>query len=175
MSFKQNVEENLAHFAKSIGLGELSLNEHDACGLCFDDTLVVNMEYLDEDEALVFVASVKPMDAHDNAKVALYETMLSFNLQHHSMQGAFLALNHDKSEVLLIRSMLASSDYGTFESMLEKFVNTLEWIVGEIETAQHNGGNAQGTGKPGDNPAGNNKSASPRPPAGGPGDMGMMV
>ncbi|WP_330926874.1 type III secretion system chaperone [Candidatus Sororendozoicomonas aggregata] len=176
MSFKQNVEENLAHFAKSIGLGELSLNEHDACGLCFDDTLVVNMEYLDEDEALVFVASVKPMDAHDNAKVTLYEAMLSFNLQHHSMQGAFLALNHDKSEVLLIRSMLASADYGTFESMLEKFVNTLEWIIGEIETAQHSDDNTQGTQKPEANPAANNNPpASPRPPAGGPGDMGMMV
>ncbi len=169
MSFKQNVEENLQHFAKSIGLGELSLNEHDACGLCFDDTLVVNMEYLEEDEALVFVASVKPMDAHDTGKIDLYETLLSFNLQHHSMQGAFLALNHDKSEILLIRSMQASSDYGTFESTLEKFVNTLEWIVGEIENSKQSGGKG-GNGSA----SGASKPAS-KPPAGGPGDMGMMV
>ncbi|WP_263322399.1 type III secretion system chaperone [Endozoicomonas sp. Mp262] len=169
MSFKQNVEENLQHFAQSIGLGELSLNEHDACGLCFDDTLVVNMEYLEEDEALVFVASVKPMDAHDTGKTALYETLLSFNLQHHSMQGAFLALNHDKTEILLIRSMMASVDYGTFESTLEKFVNTLEWIVGEIESAKQNGGTSGNGNGPGAN------QPAPKPPAGGPGDMGMMV
>lgn len=166
MSFKQNVEENLQHFAQSIGLGELSLNEHDACGLCFDDTLVVNMEYLDEDEALVFVASVRAMDAHDNRKTDLYETLLSFNLQHHSMQGAFLALNHDKSEVLLIRSMRASADYGSFESTLEKFVNTLEWVTAEVEAGVQGGDGSGGSSAQG--------GETPRPPAGG-GDMGMMV
>lgn len=162
MSYKQNVEENLQHFAESIGLGELSLNEHDACGLCFDDTLIVNMEYLEEDEALVFVSSVKPMDAHDDAKTSLYEKLLSLNLQHHSMQGAFLALNHDKSEVLLIRSMLASSDYGNFESTLEKFVNTLEWVVSEAENVEADAASA-------------GKAQAPQVGPGGPGDMGMMV
>ena len=167
MSFKQNVEENLQHFAKSIGLGDLSFNEHDACGLCFDDTLVVNMEYLDEDESLVFVASVIPVEAHDSGKIELYENLLALNLQHHSLQGAFHALNHDKSEILLIRSILASVDYGTFESTLEKFVNTLEWTVGEIETAKHNGGSKK--------EAISNNNQAPKPPPGGPGDMGMMV
>ncbi|MCW7553997.1 type III secretion system chaperone [Endozoicomonas gorgoniicola] len=162
MSYKQNVEENLQHFAESIGLGELSLNEHDACGLCFDDTLIVNMEYLEEDEALVFVSSVKPMDAHDDARTQLFEKLLSLNLQHHSMQGAFVALNHDKTEVLLIRSMLASSDYGNFESTLEKFVNTLEWIVSEVDNVDENSTPAAGT-------------SAPQPGPGGPGDMGMMV
>ncbi|UYM15227.1 type III secretion system chaperone [Endozoicomonas euniceicola] len=162
MSYKQNVEENLQHFAESIGLGELSLNEHDACGLCFDDTLIVNMEYLEEDEALVFVSSVKPMDAHDDAKTQLFEKLLSLNLQHHSMQGAFIALNHDKTEVLLIRSMLASSDYGNFESTLEKFVNTLEWIVSEVD-------NVDQDSTPAASPS------TPQPGPGGPGDMGMMV
>ena len=165
MSYKQNVEENLQHFAESIGLGELSLNEHDACGLCFDDTLIVNMEYLEEDEALVFVSSVKPMDAHDTGKTALFEKMLSLNLQHHSMQGAFLALNHDKSEVLLIRSMQASSDYGSFESTLEKFVNTLEWTISEVANVE------QDTATP----AAGQNNTPPQMGPGGPGDMGMMV
>ena len=162
MSYKQNVEENLQHFAESIGLGELSLNEHDACGLCFDDTLIVNMEYLEEDEALVFVSSVKPMDAHDDSRLQLFEKLLSLNLQHHSMQGAFISLNHDKTEVLLIRSMLASSDYGNFESTLEKFVNTLEWIVSEVDNV-------------GEDSAPAASSPAPQPGPGGPGDMGMMV
>ena len=162
MSYKQNVEENLQHFAESIGLGELSLNEHDACGLCFDDTLIVNMEYLEEDEALVFVSSVKPMDAHDDARTQLFEKLLSLNLQHHSMQGAFIALNHDKTEVLLIRSMLASSDYGNFESTLEKFVNTLEWIVSEVDNVDEDSTPTAGP-------------SAPQPGPGGPGDMGMMV
>ena len=166
MSYKQNVEENLQHFAESIGLGELALNEHDACGLCFDDTLIVNMEYLEEDEALVFVSSVKPMDAHDDAKTELYQKLLSLNLQHHSMQGAFHALNHDQSEVLLIRSMLASSDYGNFESTLEKFVNTLEWVVSEVENTESDGTAPPKTGS---------SSTPPSTPNGGPGDMGMMV
>ncbi|MGI9276196.1 MAG: type III secretion system chaperone [Endozoicomonas sp.] len=162
MSYKQNVEENLQHFAESIGLGELSLNEHDACGLCFDDTLIVNMEYLEEDEALVFVSSVKPMDAHDTAKTALFEKLLSLNLQHHSMQGAFLSLNHDKSEVLLIRSMQASADYGSFESTLEKFVNTLEWVISEVDDVAQNSTPAQST-------------PAPQQQGPGPGDIGMMV
>ena len=162
MSFKQNVGQNLQVFAKNIGLGELQLNEHDACGLCFDDTLVVNMEYLEDDEALVFVASVKPVDAHDNSKADSFERMLALNLQHHSMQGAFLALNHDKTEVLLIRSGQASMDYGSFENTLEKFVNTLEWMISELDSASQDS---------------TNKAASASKPAAGPraGDMGMMV
>ncbi|MDP0589974.1 MAG: type III secretion system chaperone [Candidatus Endonucleobacter bathymodioli] len=165
MSFKQNIEENLQHFAKSIGLAELSLNEHDACGLCFDDTLIVNMEYLEEDDALVFVSSVRPIEAHDTGKINLYETMLSLNLQYHSMQGSFLALNHEKSETLLIKSILASADYGVFESALEKFVNTLEWVVAEIETAKHNSSD----------PSSKNDQRPKSPPPGGPDNMGMMV
>ncbi|MDP0562911.1 MAG: type III secretion system chaperone [Candidatus Endonucleobacter sp. (ex Gigantidas childressi)] len=169
MSFKQNIEENLQHFAKSIGLAELSLNESDACGLCFDDSLVVNMEYLEEDDALVFVASVRPIEAHDTGKSNLYETMLSLNLQYHSMQGSFLALNHEKSESLLIKSIIASADYGVFESALEKFVNTLEWAAGEMETAKHSGGNDNAS------PSSSDKQTPKSPPAGGPSDMGMMV
>ena len=163
MSFKQNVEQHLQHFAQSIGLGELKLNEHDACGLCFDDTLIVNMEYLEDDEALVFVASVRPMDEHDESKTELYEKMLSMNLQHHSMQGAFLSLNHDITEVLLIRSLQASCDYGLFESTLEKFVNTLEWCVSELDPSKQN------------QPITSAEPSRPQNGPGGPGDMGMMV
>ena len=136
MSFKQNVEHHLQHFAQSIGLGELKLNEHDACGLCFDDTMVVNMEYLAVDEALVMVASVRQVSIHDNTKVEVFEKMLALNLQHHGMQGAFLALNHDKTEALLLRSLQASCDYGLFESTLEKFVNTLEWCILELDPSK---------------------------------------
>lgn len=164
MSFKQNVEQHLQHFAQSIGLGELKLNEHDACGLCFDDTLIVNMEYLEDDEALVFVASVRPVDAHDSAKSELFEKMLAMNLQHHSMQGAFLSLNHDKTEVLLIRSVQASCDYGSFESTLEKFVNTLEWCVSELDKSKQD--------QP---PTPANPPPRPQGGPGGPGDLGMMV
>ena len=166
MSHRQNVEENLKRFAEGIGLGELSLNEHGACGLCFDDTLIVNMEYLEEDEALVFVSSVSAVEAHmqDDEKLALLDKVLFINLQHHSMQGAYMALNHDKSEVLIIRSMTAAIDYGAFESALEKFVNTLEWVVAEVT------GQGDSTSS---NPNNNQQSSTPPPPQ--PGDMGMMV
>lgn len=168
MSHRQNVEENLKRFAEGIGLGELSLNEHGACGLCFDDTLIVNMEYLEEDEALVFVSSVSPVEAHmqDAEKLALFDKVMFINLQHHSMQGAYMALNHDKSEVLLIRSMTAAIDYGAFESTLEKFVNTLEWVVADVT----------GQGESVSNPASaNNQQQKPPSSPPPPGDMGMMV
>ncbi len=169
MSHRQNVEENLQRFAEGIGLGELKLNEHGACGLCFDDTLIVNMEYLEEDEALVFVSAVKPIEAHapSEEKLAFFEKMLFINLQHHSMQGAYMALNHDKTESLLIRSMPASIDYGSFESNLEKFVNTLEWVVQEASNSQSNGSGPQ-------SPSGGSQPNTPPPGQPG-GDMGIMV
>ncbi len=165
MSHRQNVEDNLQRFAEGIGLGELKLNEHGACGLCFDDTLIVNMEYLEEDEALVFVSAVKPVELHaaPDTKIALFEKLLFINLQHHSMQGGYLALNHDKTEILLIRSMTAGIDYGAFESTLEKFVNTLEWVVQEANNTDSSGAAPQP-------PAGNNPP--PQQPDGG---MGIMV
>jgi len=169
MSHRQNVEENLKRFAEGIGLGELSLNEHGACGLCFDDTLIVNMEYLEEDEALVFVSSVSKIEAHmqDAEKLETFDKAMFINLQHHSMQGAYMALNHDKSEILLIRSMTAGIDYGAFESALEKFVNTLEWVIAEI-TGEGNP-NAEQHMK------NNNQSSPPPSPSQPSGDMGMMV
>ncbi|WP_281645584.1 type III secretion system chaperone [Parendozoicomonas sp. Alg238-R29] len=171
MSHRQNVEENLQRFAEGIGLGELKLNEHGACGLCFDDTLIVNMEYLEEDEALVFVSAVKPVESHAACedKVALFEKLLFINLQHHSMQGAYLSLNHDKTEVLLIRSMTAAIDYGAFESNLEKFVNTLEWVVQEASNTQSDGTGQQPPASGGSNPSG---GGQPPQPDGG---MGIMV
>ena len=90
--------------------------------------------------------------------------MLAMNLQHHSMQGAFLSLNHDKTEVLLIRSVLASCDYGSFESTLEKFVNTLEWCVSELDKSKQD--------QP---PTPVNPPPRPQGGPGGPGDLGMMV
>ena len=174
MSHRQNVEENLQRFAEGIGLGELKLNEHGACGLCFDDTLIVNMEYLEEDESLVFVSAVKPVEAHAQAedKKDLFEKLLFLNLQHHSMQGAYMALNHDKTETLLIRSMPASIDYGSFESNLEKFVNTLEWVVQEADNLQGDGSAPQPPG--GGAPSGGNQPNTPPPGQPG-GDMGIMV
>ena len=170
MSHRQNVEENLQRFAEGIGLGELKLNEHGACGLCFDDTLIVNMEYLEEDEALVFVSAVKPVEAHavSEEKVALFEKLLFINLQHHSMQGAYLSLNHDKTEVLLIRSMTAAIDYGAFESNLEKFVNTLEWVVQEASNTQSDGAAPQA-------PAGGSGGTPPPQNNQPDGGMGIMV
>ena len=173
MSHRQNVEENLQRFAEGIGLGELKLNEHGACGLCFDDTLIVNMEYLEEDEALVFVSAVKPVEAHAACedKVTLLEKLLFINLQHHSMQGAYISLNHDKTEILLIRSMTAAIDYGAFESNLEKFVNTLEWVVQEASNTQSDGTGQQPPGSGG----GSAPSSGGQPPAQPDGGMGIMV
>ena len=169
MSHKQNVEENLKRFADGIGLDELKLNEHNACGLCFDESLIVNMEFLEDDESLVFVSSAIKVDAHlqDNEKTNLLEKTLFINLQHHNMSGAYLALNHDKSEILLIRSMSAGIDYGTFESSLEKFVNSLEWTVAELN---NEGENLV------DNEAASNNAAPPQSTPNKPSnDMGMMV
>ncbi|GAA4652831.1 hypothetical protein GCM10023116_51150 [Kistimonas scapharcae] len=169
MSHRQNVEENLQRFAEGIGLGELKLNEHGACGLCFDDTMIVNIEYLEDDEAMVFVSSVKRLDPHGVDKAKLFEKLLFVNLQHHSMQGAFLALNHDKTEILLIKSMPGSIDYGSFESNLEKFVNTLEWCIAEVDNESDTPIDLSGKTGPTNNDV-------PKPPPGQPGgDMGIMV
>ena len=79
-----------------------------------------------------------------------------------------MSLNHDKTEVLLIRSMTAGIDYGAFESALEKFVNTLEWVIAELS------GQGDGTGaSPGVDA--NNNQKPPPPPQNPGGDMGMMV
>lgn len=171
MSHRQNVEENLQRFAEGIGLGELKLNEHGACGLCFDDTMIVNIEYLEDDEAMVFVSSVKRLDPHNTDKATLFEKLLFVNLQHHSMQGAFLALNHDKTEALLINSMPGSLDYGSFESNLEKFVNTLEWCIAEADNDSDTPVDLSGKMS-----SGSSSNDLPKPPPGqSGGDMGIMV
>lgn len=161
MSFKKNVEDHLKHFAQSIGLGELALNENNACGLCFDDKMIVNIEYLEEDDCVVFVASIKQLFPHD-AKEAIYEKALLLNLQHHSMQGASTAISNDKSELLLMKSMPASIDYGSFESNLEKFVNTLEGLINEFERVDSDSSSSSGASS-------DDSSTPPKPP------MGIMV
>jgi hypothetical protein len=160
MSFKKNVEDHLKHFAQSIGLGELALNENNACGLCFDDKMIVNIEYLEEDDCVVFVASIKQLYPHES-KEAIYEKALLLNLQHHSMQGAYTALSNDKSELLLMKSMKASLDYGLFESNLEKFVNTLEGLINEFERVDENSSES-----PSSSSSSSDNNIPPKPPAG---------
>ena len=59
--------------------------------------------------------------------------------------------------------MQASADYGSFESTLEKFVNTLEWTISEVANIEQD--SAAPTASQNNTP----------PQMGGPGDMGMMV
>ena len=59
--------------------------------------------------------------------------------------------------------MTAGIDYGSFESTLEKFVNTLEWVIPEVDIVNDTGSSA--------GPADNNNN-NPPPPDGG---MGIMV
>lgn len=141
------VNNLLAEFGRKAGLGALSLDDKGVCRLSFDGTLVVDLEHDSSAGVLHLYAVVGSIPA--DGKESLFARLLEANLFGAQTSGAALAIDRQRNEILLCRSIMPDAlDAMAFEKILESFVNALEQQREQLTTAVPGTPVENGTGMP---------------------------
>lgn len=121
-------------YARSIGMGSLTLDDQGRCGLLFDDKFSVTLEPHPETGALVIFAELGAVPADWAHDFCLKMLEANYYWQHTGGLGT-LALapeqdpNVPRTAVLIYQVPLHSLDFGAFQNQFSTFVDTAEaWI-----------------------------------------------
>ena len=125
----------LKEFGQQSGLGNLALDENNACRLIFDDKLNVDVEMLPDGERFFIHAFVCAAPDKDDGK--LLSELLAANLFGHATGGAVFALDKNQGDILLFKAFeTEQTDYQAFSSGLEAFLNSLEYWIDKIASGE---------------------------------------
>lgn len=116
----------VADFGKVLTLPTLILDDaSDRCVLVFDSDLVLNIEYDDPAERLVFSICLDPLPSH--GAEALLRELMGANLFWHRTHGATLCLDEATNGVILVYARnVTEFDGPTFETLVENLLNQAE-------------------------------------------------
>ena len=126
----------IADLGAQMGLGDLALDDHGSLALRFDDSLVVNLQAVADDELLLLDADLGPPAADER----IYPVLLRGNLFWRAALGATVSLTGDEPPhvVLAQETRWRGQDLGAMVAFLERFLHTAEdWLE-----VVHDGGDA---------------------------------
>jgi hypothetical protein len=116
---------------RHIGLDGLELDESGQCTLAFDETIVLTFVG-DGDDGLNVVSYVGDIDIH-SANVAI--KLLSHNFVPNGLGGGRVAIEPDSNRVVLVhRWDGVKTDFASFTSQLESFVNAVESVRADLDS-----------------------------------------
>jgi hypothetical protein len=122
----------IKELGRHIGLETLALDESGQCSLAFDETIVLTFVG-DADDGLNVVSFVGELTA-DNAHVA--PRLLARNFVPNGLGGGRVAMEPDSDRVVLVhRWDGVRTDFSSFTASLETFVNAVEQVRSELESA----------------------------------------
>jgi hypothetical protein len=135
----------LADFGKKIGIADLAPDEAGYCCLAFDE-VVVNLEFNEASDQLFLSSHVG--DLPDDGREALYEQLLEANYFFRGTNGAVLSVDTPSKQVVLLhQTPTVTLDGGSFETLIENFVNVAERWVGQLSGSAPEAGQ-DGTSEP---------------------------
>ena len=117
----------IADLGAQMGLGDLALDDHGSLALSFDDSLVVNLQAVADDDLLLLYADLGPPGAGER----IYPALLRGNLFWRATLGATLSLTGDEPPhvVLAQETRWRGQDLGEMVAFLERFLHTAEdWL-----------------------------------------------
>lgn len=128
-------QDLLTQLGNTLTVGPLTLDERTrSCVLVFDGNLVVNIEYDDSTERLVFSSYLAELPAR--GAEALLRELLAANLYWHRTRGATLGLEEGTGGVLLTYAhAVVDLDGPKLEAVLQTFVQQAERWSRRIEEA----------------------------------------
>ena len=128
----------LDQLAQELKLSEpLILDEKSRCFLMFDETMLVEIEYMDRENVCLFKGVLG--DINESKIKKIYPKLLEANLQWKETNGSTLGLQQYSEKVMLVQYMpIGSYDYNLFNQSLESFVNTFEFWVKNLKNLQTN-------------------------------------
>jgi hypothetical protein len=122
----------IKELGRLIGLDELSLDASGQCTLAFDESIVLTFVG-DQDDGLNAVSFIGEL-ARDNANAA--QMLLAQNFVPNGLGGGRVAVEPDSARAVLVNRWDAvRTDFGFFQQQLESFVNAVESIRKDLETA----------------------------------------
>src|SRR5262245_34179633 len=117
----------IADLGAQMGLRALALDDRGSVALRFDDSLVVNIQAVADDELLLFYADLGPPAAGERT----YPALLRGNLFWRTTLGATLSLTGDEPPhvVLAQETRWRGKDLGAMVAFLERLLCTAEdWL-----------------------------------------------
>jgi hypothetical protein len=117
----------IADLGAQMGLCDLALDDHGSVALRFDDSLVVNLQAVADDDLLLFYADLGPPTAGER----IYQALLRGNLFWRATLGATLSLTGDEPPHVVVaqETRWRGQDLGAMVAFLERFLHTAEgWL-----------------------------------------------
>lgn len=126
----------LSQLAQELKLSEpLMLDEKNQCFLMFDETMLVEIEYKEQEGVCLFKGVLG--NINENKIRQIYPKLLEANLQWKETNGSTLGLQQYSDKVMLVHHIpIKSCDYSLFNQSLEFFVNTFEFWVKNLQNLQ---------------------------------------
>jgi hypothetical protein len=125
MSMRDMAKKLVEDFGKTLTVG-LTLDEmHNSCVLLFDENVVLNIEYDDAEERLLFFVYLDELPSE--GAEPLLRMLLEANLFWHKTRGATLSLEEGTNGIVLAYAhAVALLDTVQFEAVVENFVQLAE-------------------------------------------------
>jgi hypothetical protein len=100
---KEVVDRLIAEFGNELDLPDLALDEDGFVAIINDDGLVLNIDYYEEQETMVFYTTIGEIP--DDRRLELYDEMLKANFAWQDTEGATLCVNPVGTHALLMASV----------------------------------------------------------------------
>lgn len=126
MDKRMLADQLVADFGRMLTLPGLALDkESNSCVLVFDGELLLNIEYDDPAERLVFSIYLDPLP--EKGSEALLRELMSANLYWHRTRGATLGLEEATNGIILAYAReVTALDGASFETLVENLLNEAE-------------------------------------------------
>ncbi|CAK0757457.1 CesT family type III secretion system chaperone [Gammaproteobacteria bacterium] len=132
------MNELLRDFGRTIGILDLSFDEHHYCCLLLDD-IVLNLELEEEKETLFLYAHLGALPRE--ASTDFYASLLEGNFFHRQTAGGVLGMEKASGILVLAhRWPYANLTLNTLEKLIENFTNAAEYWsrqIAEVGTLPH--------------------------------------
>lgn len=134
MGESMNLSELLTELGCKINIDDLALDENNICRLVFDDRIVIDMESLEEEEALFIYTPICRIPSKGELK--FYKNMLSANAFCRETGNGFLSLDTESDTIMLQEKIIYDGlSFTAFFNRFEIFVVCAEKWKNRVETA----------------------------------------
>ena len=127
MTIDSGLQTLLNELGQHMGIGELNLDNDGYCALQFDEDIVINFQYWQDEQQLVIYADLGVPASGEQ----LYSALLEANLFWRLTLGATLSLSGDEPPhvIIALKQAWQSQNAVDLAVTLERFVNTVEdWM-----------------------------------------------
>jgi hypothetical protein len=112
-------------YGKEVGLPNLKLNENGVCSLSFDDSITVDIVYIEKNNQCFLASPICSIPNSDREK--FYEQLLISNNTYNKNGGIILGIDEDSNRVVISYTFIANTfTYFRFKNVLRNFVDIAE-------------------------------------------------